>query len=91
MSGRDRDKLTAFGLTTTPAARVAAPLIDACFANLECRVADTRLTNRYDFFVLEVLIAWIDPTSKNPRTLHHQGHGHFMVAGDTIHLRSRMK
>ena len=91
MSGRDRDKLTAFGLTTTPAARVAAPLIDACFANLECRVADTRLTNRYDFFVLEVVKAWVDPSCKNPHTLHHRGRGLFAVSGDTIKLPSRMK
>jgi len=28
---------------------------------------------------------------KNPRTLHHQGKGAFMVAGDTIKLPSRMK
>jgi hypothetical protein len=28
---------------------------------------------------------------KNPRTIHHLGKGHFMVAGDRIHLKSKMK
>lgn len=90
-SGRDTDKFAAFGLTPTAAAQVAAPLIAECYANLECRVADTRLMNRYNFFVLEVLQAWIDPACKEPRTLHHRGHGTFMVAGETLRLPSRMK
>lgn len=90
-SGRRLDKFEAFGLTPTPAALVGAPLIAECYANLECRVVDTRLVNRYNFFVLEVLKAWIDPGCKNPRTLHHQGRGAFMVAGKTIKLPSKMK
>ena len=28
---------------------------------------------------------------KDPRTLHHRGRGAFMVAGETIRLRSKMK
>jgi flavin reductase (DIM6/NTAB) family NADH-FMN oxidoreductase RutF len=40
-SGRDVDKFAAFGLTPVPAEKVAAPLIAECFANLECKVADT--------------------------------------------------
>jgi flavin reductase (DIM6/NTAB) family NADH-FMN oxidoreductase RutF len=54
-TGRRVDKFKAFGLTPVPAERVAAPLIRECYANLECRVVDTRLMNRYNFFVLEVL------------------------------------
>lgn len=90
-SGRTRDKFGAFGLTPVPAARVAAPLIDQCYANLECKVADTRMVEQYNFFVLEVVKAWIDPARKNPRTIHHRGMGVFMVAGRTIRLPSRMK
>lgn len=60
-SGRDVEKFERFRLTPAPAQRVAAPLVAACFANLECKVADTRLVNRYSLFVLEVLKAWIDP------------------------------
>lgn len=67
------------------------PLIAECYANLECRLVDTRLVNRYNFFVLEVQQAWLDPARKNPRTLHHRGRGAFMVAGETIRLASKMK
>jgi len=90
-SGRRTDKFKRFGLTPVSAAMVSAPLIDECYASLECRVADTRLMNRYNFFVLEVVKAWIDPAVKDPRTLHHCGRGSFMIAGETIKLASKMK
>jgi flavin reductase (DIM6/NTAB) family NADH-FMN oxidoreductase RutF len=89
--GHKLDKFAAFGLTAKPAARVKVPLIDACYANLECKVVDTRLVNQYNFFILEVVKAWRDPAQKDPRTLHHRGKGAFMVAGETIKLPSRMK
>ncbi len=90
-SGKKVDKFAKFGLTAMPASHVEAPLIDECYANLECRVADSRLVNKYNFFILEVLQAWIDPSVKNPRTLHHRGKGVFMVAGEIIKLPSKMK
>ncbi len=90
-SGRRVDKFERFGLTPVPAATVEAPLIAECYANLECTVADTRLMNRYNFFVLEVKKAWLDPACKAPRTLHHRGRGVFMVAGETITLPSKKK
>jgi flavin reductase (DIM6/NTAB) family NADH-FMN oxidoreductase RutF len=90
-SGRRVDKFAEFGLTPMAAARVEAPLIKECYASLECRVVDTRLKNRYNFFVLEVVKAWVDPACKQPRTLHHRGFGAFMVAGETIKLPSKMR
>ena len=90
-SGANVDKFEKFGLTPRPAARVGAPLIEECFANLECRVVDTGMVAKYCLFVLEVVKAWIDPAVKNPRTIHHLGHGNFMVAGEKIKLRSKMK
>jgi len=90
-SGRDVDKFATIGLTPLPASQVQPPLIAECFAHLECRVADTRMVNRYGLFVLEVVTAWIDPARKDPRTLHHRGWGSFMVAGATIRLPSRMR
>lgn len=90
-SGRKIDKFRKFGLTATAARTVSAPLIEECYANLECRVVDTRMVNRYGLFVLEVTKAWIDPAFKDPRTLHHRGNGRFMVAGDTCKSKSRMK
>lgn len=90
-TGRNVDKFAAFGLTPKPAALVGAPLIAECYANLECQVVDTQLVSRYNFFVLEVLKAWIDPAQRESRTLHHRGRGVFMVAGETIKLPSKMK
>lgn len=87
-SGRDTDKFATFRLTPLPAPHVRAPLIAECFANLECKVADTRLVEKYNLFVLEVVKAWIDPKQKKPRTLHHQGYGTFAVDGRTIKLKS---
>lgn len=89
-SGRTVDKFATVGLTPRPAAKVAAPLVAECFANLECRTADTRLVNRYNLFVLEVVAAWVDPAQKSPRTIHHRGYGTFVVDGETITLDSKM-
>jgi flavin reductase (DIM6/NTAB) family NADH-FMN oxidoreductase RutF len=89
-SGRDVNKFERFGLLAIPASRVAPPLVAECFANLECKVADTRFVNKYNLFILEVLKAWIDPAQKNPKTIHHRGFGSFVVDGETIKLKSRM-
>jgi flavin reductase (DIM6/NTAB) family NADH-FMN oxidoreductase RutF len=90
-SGVNIDKFEKFGLTRKPAGQIAAPLIDECFANLECRVVDTRMVNKYCLFIVEVVQAWINPAIKHPRTIHHLGNGNFMVAGERIKLRSKMK
>ena len=90
-SGAKTDKFTTFGLTPAAARRVNAPLIDECYANLECKVVDTRMTAKYCLFIVEVIKAWIDPSVKRPRTIHHLGRGTFMVAGRTIKLPSKMK
>jgi len=90
-SGRDTDKFAAFGLTAASASLVSPPLVRECFANLECKVADTRLLNKYNMFILEVLRAWIDPAQRNPKTIHHHGYGTFVVDGKTIRLKSRMR
>ncbi len=90
-SGRKVDKFKKFHLTPLPAACVAAPLISECFANLECKVADASMVDKYCLFVFEVVKAWIDPAKKRPRTIHHCGFGEFMVAGRHIKLPSKMK
>jgi flavin reductase (DIM6/NTAB) family NADH-FMN oxidoreductase RutF len=90
-SGLTVDKFAKFRLTPVPASQVKAPLIAECYASLECRVADTRLVNRYNFFILEVVQAWVDTTIKQPQTLHHRGNGVFVVAKETVKLRSAMK
>ena len=90
-SGRNLDKFATCGLTPAPASYVKAPLINECFANLECRVVDTKMVAKYNFFVLEVVKAWVDKSIKHPRTIHHAGKGVFIVDGDTMRLPSKMK
>jgi flavin reductase (DIM6/NTAB) family NADH-FMN oxidoreductase RutF len=90
-SGRRVDKFKTFGLTQGGASYVEAPLIDECYANLECKVADGKMVTKYNFFILEVVKAWINPAIKDPRTMHHRGRGYFMVAGETVKLPSKMK
>ncbi len=89
-SGQDVDKFKKFRLTAAPAKRVAAPLVAECFANLECKVVNTRLVSEYNLFVLEIVNAWTDPAQKNPKTIHHHGYGEFIVDGKKITLRSTM-
>jgi flavin reductase (DIM6/NTAB) family NADH-FMN oxidoreductase RutF len=55
--GEKTNKFEAFDLATAPASLVQAPLLADCFANLECRIADTRMVNKYNLFVLEVVQA----------------------------------
>ncbi|MGA8013548.1 MAG: flavin reductase family protein [Candidatus Acidiferrales bacterium] len=90
-SGRGVDKFKKFCLTPAPAARIGAPLISECYANLECKVMDASMAGKYNLFILEVVKAWIDRSKKHPRTIHHCGQGVFMVAGRIIKLPSRMK
>ena len=90
-SGRNVDKFARFSLTPAPAELVAPPLVAECFANLECKVADTRFVSKYCMFVLEVLKAWTDPAQKDPKTIHHHGYGRFVADGEVIKLKSRMR
>lgn len=91
-SGAKVNKFEKFHLTKLQAEKVKAPLIGECFANFECKVVDTKLVNKYNFFVLEVVKAWIGLRVKNhPPTLHHRGNGTFMIAGKDIKTKSKMK
>ena len=87
-SGGNVDKFKKFRLTPVAAKLVKAPLIQECYASLECKVVDATLVTKYNFFILEVVRAWIDPTQKRPRTIHHQGEGEFMLPGRIIRLPS---
>jgi flavin reductase (DIM6/NTAB) family NADH-FMN oxidoreductase RutF len=82
-SGRDVDKFRHFKLTPVPATRVKAPLIAECFANFECRLADARLVEKYNFFVFKVVKAHVATAPRFPKTIHYRGDGLFMVAGET--------
>lgn len=85
--GPEPDKFDAFGLTAVPAGEVAAPLIGECFANLECRLADSSLIRRYSLFVFEVVRAHVATSPRYPETLHYRGDGVFMVSGRNVNRR----
>ncbi|MBK4720906.1 flavin reductase family protein [Azospirillum sp. YIM DDC1] len=89
-SGATLDKFRTFELTPLPARKVTPPLIGECLANLECRVADTRLVETHNLFILEVVAISTDPERRERRTLHHRGDGSFVIDGKTVDLRDRM-
>jgi flavin reductase (DIM6/NTAB) family NADH-FMN oxidoreductase RutF len=86
-SGAEVDKFAKFELTAAAAARVKAPLIAECFANLECRLVDGRLRDKYNFFIFEVVKAHAAAAPKYPKTVHYRGDGMFMVSGRSLNLR----
>jgi flavin reductase (DIM6/NTAB) family NADH-FMN oxidoreductase RutF len=90
-SGATVDKFEKFKLTTAPAEEVGAPLIADCYANLECRLADGRLRDKYNVFIFEVVKAHAPATPKYPQTIHYRGDGMFMVAGRSLNLRRKFR
>lgn len=69
-----------------PAAQVGAPLIEECFANLECRVVDTSMVERYCLFVLEVIKAWIVKSSEQPELTKKMKAVSFYIRGRALLL-----
>lgn len=91
-SGRDIDKFEKFRLTASPSKEVSAPLIAECYANFECRLADSSLINKYSLFVWEVVKAHVASSPRYPRTIHYRGDGIFMLSdGNTSRYRRLFK
>ena len=90
-TGAEMDKFEAYGLTPVRGREVAAPLIQECYANLECRLVDSSLIKKYGMFVFEVVRARAATTPKNPKTLHYRGEGHFMIAGASRSYRRKFR
>ena len=88
-SGDAVDKFAKFGLTPEPAAVVKAQLVRECVANFECRLADARMVNRYNFFIFEVVKAHVARSPAYPNTLHYHYHGRgiFSSTGRRLDLR----
>ncbi len=64
------DKFATFGLTPQQAQHVGAPLIGECHANFECKLADDRLVDKYNFFIFEVVKAHVAQAPRHPRRFH---------------------
>src|ERR1700743_231439 len=80
-SGRDTYKFSEFGLTAKSGTHVRAPLIDECYANFECVLADAGWVSKYNVFVFEVGQAHVATSPKTPKTIHYRGDGEFMISG----------
>lgn len=89
--GNKINKFEKFKLTASTAETVNSPLIAECFANLECKVVDSRLVDKYNLFILQVQKAWIAKIKQNFKTVHHVGNGVFVVDGKIIKTNSKMK
>ncbi|MDO8932914.1 MAG: flavin reductase family protein [Rhodocyclaceae bacterium] len=87
-SGADTDKFARFKLTPVPGKFVAAPLIEECLANMECKVID--IVKKHNIVVLEAVAAYVDTARKEKRTLHAVGDGTFIVDGRKIDRRKMM-
>lgn len=91
VSGLDVDKFHTFELAKESASHVKAPILGDCYANLECKVIDTKMANKYNMFVLEVVAAWSNPSIKNPQMIHHLGNGLFVADGKKFKIPSKKK
>lgn len=90
-TGAKVDKFKKFHLSAESALKVKAPIIAECFANLECKVIDTKMTSKYCIFILEVLQAWMTTSKKRQRMIHHCGNGNFIIDGKEFKLPSKKK
>ncbi|HEY9044955.1 MAG TPA: flavin reductase family protein, partial [Ohtaekwangia sp.] len=90
-TGAETDKFHTFKLTQEAAEKVDAPLIKECYANFECKVADKRMLDKYNFFILEVVKAHVAVSPKYPKTVHYRGDGIFMVSGRHIALPKKFR
>ena len=71
------------------AARVKAPLIKECFANIECKVVD--IVAKHNIVILKGLAAHYDSSCRDKRMLHAVGDGTFLVDGRKLDRRKMMR
>jgi flavin reductase (DIM6/NTAB) family NADH-FMN oxidoreductase RutF len=89
-SGDTIDKFKEFALTPLPALSVSPPLVAECLYNLECRVVNSQLVHDYNFFVLQGVRAWRNPSPADARSFHAVGDGTFILDGEVRDLRRSM-
>ncbi|MDP8252824.1 MAG: flavin reductase family protein [Candidatus Kaelpia aquatica] len=96
-SGKRVNKFDKARLHPVAANFIAAPLIEECFANIECKVRNMYNIGDHTLFVAEALRAIADPSwfdgkflqcnDKGVQTLHHLGENRYMVSGEVIKAR----
>ena len=89
--GTRTDKFKKFKLTQVNSEKIKSPMIEECYANFECRVVDSQLVRKYNFFILEVVKAHVAIKPKFPETIHYRGEATFMVSGKNIRRPANFK
>lgn len=88
-SGKDTDKFKLCGFHTAPAQKIAAPIIEECPINLECRVTESKLLGSHTMFLAEIIGINVDERfidSKGKLNLQQCGlmayaHGEYFALG----------
>ncbi|MBE9604077.1 flavin reductase family protein [Acetobacteraceae bacterium H6797] len=78
-SGAETDKFEALGLQTVNKGKL--PLLSDCLANLDCRLVDETLSDRYHLHILAVERLWAADDWREAPMLHHLGDGRFRRDG----------
>ena len=76
-SGRDVDKFKETGLTSSPAKKVKAPIIEECVAHMECVVYKKIEAGDKELFVGEIVEAYADESLVNGNTPNDFAAGDF--------------
>lgn len=91
-SGREGDKFRSTGLTRLGASVIGAPLVNECFAHIECRVSDAPVAGDHTLFLGEAVAAAVEDhafdgrlkLTGDHRTLHHLGGSEFLTSAGEI-------
>lgn len=67
------------------------PLLACVVSSDDFSFAALRASRECVIAVPAVVQAWADPKQPAPKTIHHQGYGRFVVDGEIIELKSRMR
>lgn len=84
--GQKVDKFEKFSLTAVAASKIKAPLIEECFANLECEVIDTSMVENHCLFIAKVVSA--QALDGEHDTLHHLGANRFKIASKVVEVKA---
>ncbi|MBB3890590.1 flavin reductase (DIM6/NTAB) family NADH-FMN oxidoreductase RutF [Phenylobacterium haematophilum] len=88
-TGASTDKFAKLSLARRPADHVAAPLIEACIANIECRVLE--IIEPHNIIILEAVAAHVRDNWQAERMLHAVGDGTFVADGEGFDRRAAMQ
>lgn len=87
-SGRETNKFEDTGLTPVPGAKIRAPLIEECYAHLECKLIEHRSQGDHTQFVGEIVAVSVDEHAFNTvlkqevRPIYYLGSNKYTTIGD---------